>query len=61
MKKSKVKSTEALQSDGITCSSVEGPVMGLEQRCAWRIQKFRQRLELKISLCSGIAMNSCRA
>lgn len=32
MKKSKVESTKARHNDGLTCSSDEGPVMGLEQR-----------------------------
>ena len=32
VKKSKVQSTKARHNDGLTCSSVEGPVMGLEQR-----------------------------
>ena len=32
VKKSKVQSTKARHNDGLTCSMVEGPVMGLEQR-----------------------------
>ena len=32
VKKNKVQSTKARHNDGPTCSSVEGPVMGLEQR-----------------------------
>ena len=32
MKKSKVQSTKARHNDGLTCSSVERPVMGLERR-----------------------------
>lgn len=32
MNKSKVQSTKARRSGGLTCSSAEGPVMGVERR-----------------------------